>query len=284
MVNEVLNAAHPFTHLRNRDRRNDWGFTVGGPVRIPKVYNGTNKTFFFWSFEQFRTNSIITTTSPTVPTEAFRKGDFGAVIPASGVNGVPRPLLVGTGAAQRNYVDPLGNNNILAGTIFDPKSTQPVVCNTAISPDCPAGSTVQYRTAFVGNQIPASYFDNVALKVQALVPLPLGPNFQAGQLGANYQRPWPAPKTSNLPSFKIDHALSTAGRLSFFWSMDKTNSQYSTPNGAYEGFPDTITNARATFHYSKTARLNYDHTRSSIEISRFSTSADFCPVRQTPVA
>ena len=66
-MNEVLDAAHPFTHLRNRDRRNDCGFTVGGPVRIPKVYNGTNKTFFFWSFEQYRTASQIYTTSPAVP-------------------------------------------------------------------------------------------------------------------------------------------------------------------------------------------------------------------------
>ena len=159
-VNEVLNAAHPFTHLRNRDRRHDYGFTVGGPVRIPKVYNGTNKTFFFFSFEQYRTASQIYTTSPavpTVPTADFRKGDFSAIIPASGVNGVPRPLLVGTGASQRPYVDPLGNTNIFAGTIFDPNSTRPVTCNTAISPDCPAGSTVQYRTAFPGNVIPSSY-------------------------------------------------------------------------------------------------------------------------------
>ncbi len=41
-------------HIRNAVRRNDFGFTVGGPIRIPKVYNGTNKTFFFVNFEQFR--------------------------------------------------------------------------------------------------------------------------------------------------------------------------------------------------------------------------------------
>ena len=263
MVNEVTNAAHPFTHLRNRDRRNDWGFTVGGPVRIPKVYNGTNKTFFFWSFEQYRTASQIYTTSPavpTVPTEDYKKGNFSAVILGSGVNNVPRPLLVGTGANQRLYVDPLGNTNIFAGTIFDPHSTRPVACNTAISPDCPKGSTVQYRDAFPGNVIPSSYFDPVALKVQALLPSPVGPNADAGLLGNNFQRKWPATKTSNLPSIKLDHNLTQSARLSYYWSFDKTNSQYSTPNGAYEGFPDTITAARATFHNSNTSRLNYDQT------------------------
>ena len=65
-VNEALNAGLPFTdagtvnpskegqHIRNSVRRNDYGFTVGGPIRIPKVYNGKDRTFFFFSFEQFR--------------------------------------------------------------------------------------------------------------------------------------------------------------------------------------------------------------------------------------
>src|SRR5215469_12050223 len=52
-VNEFLNAGQPYTddgtghNLRPRNRRNDWGFTVGGPVWIPKLYNGPDKTFFF---------------------------------------------------------------------------------------------------------------------------------------------------------------------------------------------------------------------------------------------
>src|SRR6516225_9290272 len=57
-VNEALNAGLPFTnagtqnpakegqHIRNAVRRTDYGFTLGGPIRIPKVYNGKDKTFF----------------------------------------------------------------------------------------------------------------------------------------------------------------------------------------------------------------------------------------------
>ena len=58
-VNEALNAGQPFTNagnghlLRPQQRRNDYGFTVGGPVWIPKVYNGRNKTFFFFNWEQY---------------------------------------------------------------------------------------------------------------------------------------------------------------------------------------------------------------------------------------
>jgi hypothetical protein len=53
-VNEVFNAGSPFLDApagtgnpRPRQRRQDYGFTVGGPVWIPKLYNGRDKTFFF---------------------------------------------------------------------------------------------------------------------------------------------------------------------------------------------------------------------------------------------
>ena len=60
-VNEALNAGQPFTNngngklIRPRARRNDYGFTTGGPVWIPKVYNGRDKTFFFFNLEQDQT-------------------------------------------------------------------------------------------------------------------------------------------------------------------------------------------------------------------------------------
>jgi hypothetical protein len=267
MVNEVLNAHHPFTHLRDRERRNDFGFTLGGPLSAPKLYDARNKTFFFFSFEQFRTRPLVNTVSATVPTQGYRDGDFSAVIPASGVNGVARPLLVGTGAAQRNYVDPLGAT-VLAGTIFDPFSTRQVACNTAVSPDCPAGSMVDYRTPFPGNKIPqnAQYLDPVMLAVQKLIPLPVGPNAAAGSLGNNFQNPFYAARTSTLPSFKVDHNLSQAARISFYWAYDETNAQRTPGNAAYEGFPDTITRARGTFHNSTQTRLNYDHNLSATRL------------------
>ena len=260
-VNEVLNAHHPFTHLRDADRRHDFGFTVGGPISIPKLYNGKNRSFFFFSFEQFRTRPLVSTVSATVPTQAYRNGDFSSVITASGANGVPKLLLVGSGASQRSYLDPFGNT-VLAGAIFDPYSTRPVTCTAGVSPDCPAGSIVTFRDAFPGNKIPqtAAYVDSVFQAVQKLVPLPVGPNSNSGALGSNFQSPFHANRTSTLPSFKVDHNLTQKSRLSFFWSYDETNAQFTPGNGAFEGFPSTITAARGTFHNSTTTRLNYDNT------------------------
>ncbi|MGH9673864.1 MAG: hypothetical protein ACRD44_11845, partial [Bryobacteraceae bacterium] len=63
--------------------RNEYGISLGGPVIIPKLYNGRNRTFFFWNWEQTRfvTN---TTTRMSVPTAEMRNGDFRGLIDAQG--------------------------------------------------------------------------------------------------------------------------------------------------------------------------------------------------------
>ena len=80
-VNEFLNAGIPFTgalvnggNPRPRNRRNDYGFTVGGPVWLPKIYNGRDKAFFFFNFEQYREHVAITNQVETVATDVTRPG------------------------------------------------------------------------------------------------------------------------------------------------------------------------------------------------------------------
>ena len=63
--------------------RNEFGASVGGPVYIPKVYNGRNRTFFFFAWEDSR-NLSSTTQQWAVPTEAMRNGDFRGLVDASG--------------------------------------------------------------------------------------------------------------------------------------------------------------------------------------------------------
>ncbi len=86
LTNTVLNAGLPFTvdptnpnyNIRNPIHQNDYGFTLGGPVDIPKVYNGHDKTFFFFSFEQFRQTNFTTNAISQVPTAAEEAGNFAA--------------------------------------------------------------------------------------------------------------------------------------------------------------------------------------------------------------
>ena len=76
LVNTALNATPGYLGVKNAIHQNDYGFTVGGPVWIPKLYNGRNRTFFFFSYEEFLQNLLNTTTYSTVPLPAYRNGDF----------------------------------------------------------------------------------------------------------------------------------------------------------------------------------------------------------------
>jgi hypothetical protein len=59
-------------------RQNQYGFTLGGPVRIPKIYNGKNRLFFMSNFEGFKSRTT-TTSLATTMTQAMRNGDFSAI-------------------------------------------------------------------------------------------------------------------------------------------------------------------------------------------------------------
>ena len=58
-------------------RYNQFGFSLGGPVYLPKMYSGKNRTFFFVDYEGYRRSELITTTL-TIPSMAMRTGDFSA--------------------------------------------------------------------------------------------------------------------------------------------------------------------------------------------------------------
>jgi hypothetical protein len=194
-VNEALNAGIPFTNngngglLRPRDRANDYGGSFGGPVWIPKVYNGHDKTFFFVNFEQFRQTIITTNVPNTVPTAAMRAGNFSSFL-----------------TGRQLGVDPITNQPIMENTIYNPASDYVV-------------NGVTERVPFANNTIPSSFFDPVALKIQNLIPLPNRP----GNVN-NYLVPYTNPKVSTAPSFKIDESLSDKSKLSGFYSYTGVNS------------------------------------------------------------
>jgi hypothetical protein len=64
--------------------RNEFGGSVGGPVYIPKVYNGRNRTFFFFAYERFSLRRA-SQQLMYVPTMAMRTGDFSGLINSAGI-------------------------------------------------------------------------------------------------------------------------------------------------------------------------------------------------------
>jgi hypothetical protein len=63
--------------------RNEFGGSFGGPVYIPKAYNGRNKTFFFSSYEGYQLRQS-NTRNTAVPTAAMRQGDFSGLVDSQG--------------------------------------------------------------------------------------------------------------------------------------------------------------------------------------------------------
>jgi hypothetical protein len=119
LQNSALNANDFFNNARGVKnppfRRNQYGFSLGGPVYIPHLYNGKDRTWFFVNFE--RLNQIAPSYSyVTVPTDAQKNGDFSQMYNAAGLQTIlynPFDTYIDptTGAVMRH---PFPNNRIPA--------------------------------------------------------------------------------------------------------------------------------------------------------------------------
>jgi hypothetical protein len=76
--NDALDARNFFAPRATPLKRNQFGYALTGPVLVPKLYNGKDKTFFLYSHEWMRQRNAISSTA-LVPTPAERSGDFSFV-------------------------------------------------------------------------------------------------------------------------------------------------------------------------------------------------------------
>jgi hypothetical protein len=107
-INPTTGAVTP----RNRDRFFQEGGSFGGPVRIPHLYNGRDKTFFFVNYDRTAIPNS-TLVKETVPGAAQRSGDLSAALSAKDSKGNPAPVTVfqpgglKTSAFTNNRVGPI---------------------------------------------------------------------------------------------------------------------------------------------------------------------------------
>lgn len=86
-------------------RQNQYGFTLGGPVLVPKLFNGRNRLFFMFNYEALRARTTRVTTATTIP-QAMRNGDF-SVVPTQ-----LRDPLTRTGTGSAATATPFPGNQI----------------------------------------------------------------------------------------------------------------------------------------------------------------------------
>jgi Carboxypeptidase regulatory-like domain len=107
--NDVFNARNWASIAQDHIKRNQFGGTIGGPVRIPKLYNGQDKTFFFVGIQGTIFHYIAADSSAYVPTQANLNGDFSALLnPTSPDN----PLHAAKQLINPQTKQPFPNNQI----------------------------------------------------------------------------------------------------------------------------------------------------------------------------
>jgi hypothetical protein len=197
--NAGMNANDPYSIFQGIPRsayhQNQYGFTVGGPVVIPKVFNGKNKLFFFGSFERLRNRGQSQITS-YVPTAAERGG-----------NGLPGGDF--SGWLTRFPVDP---------ATCDGSAAAPSNCRYVIYDPTTYDSSTQLRQPYPNNVIPNP--DPAALAYLQQFPMPNGyvspdPNNFSNWSGTNTSG-----LNNNNYTFRIDYNLSSRDNVYFRYLHD----------------------------------------------------------------
>jgi Carboxypeptidase regulatory-like domain/TonB dependent receptor-like, beta-barrel len=231
LTNEALGARLPLSTPfsfnprapKALNRKHDYGFSVGGPVRLPWLYDGRNKTFFFFNLEKYRNVTRSSGALTTLPTAAYRQGDFSAAL-----------------TGRQLGVDVLGRP-IMENAIYDPRTTRSVTVD---------GKQFVVRDPFPNNVIPRELLDPVALKIQALIP-----SADNNELTANWDPRILNQRFQQIPSVKIDHNFNQNSKLSGYWSVQDTT-QFTGP----DGLPIPLTSRRDQKIYGHSVRLNLDQT------------------------
>jgi hypothetical protein len=207
-------------HPKSIYHRNDFGGMADGPVFIPKLYNGKNKTFFLLSYEGYRYPSTVGASLYTVPTPAMLTGNFSGWTNSSGAM-IP---------------------------IYDPHST---TVNSS-------GNTV--RSVFPGNVIPASEISPIARNLASYYPAANLPGIVNNYTNPGsapskaIQNAWTA-KMDQAFGVKSRVALTFTRNYSYTWHAYTDDPTIDN----WPGLPPPMANALQTtnsFHFGDVFRLN----------------------------
>ncbi|HEX6771426.1 MAG TPA: TonB-dependent receptor [Acidobacteriaceae bacterium] len=203
---------------RPPDKKNDFGGSLGGPVQVPHVYNGKDKTFFFFLWEQYR-QRLGGPFISTVPTAAERNGNFQDQL-INGTNG---------------QTNPCDGSPIFNGEIFDPATTRTVNgvrCRLPFGtpPSSPNGP---FPADF--NVIPQNRFSKVGTAVANLYPHPTSP-----ALNNNYTLTSSSLVVNTTYTIRIDEAINAKNKIWGTYSS-RDNVRNNPTNRAFLGPQDYAT-------------------------------------------
>jgi hypothetical protein len=229
--NDALDSKGFFEASKGVYRQNNFGVSWGGPIQIPNVYDGKNKTFFFASYEGFVNRQAQNALILSVPPAEMYNGDFS------------------------NWVDSQGRMIV----IYDPATTR---AN-------PNGSGF-IRDPFPGNRIPLDRFSTIAkqyintLNARSLVV----PNRGAapgtiGYVANNFQSPGGTTQETTFKySLKIDHTLSNKHRVAYLFN--RANNLLEPSAGGAAGLPEPFNTTQWESYDADLHRASWDWVTAGI--------------------
>ncbi|PYT30053.1 MAG: hypothetical protein DMG58_15150, partial [Acidobacteria bacterium] len=220
--NSHFNARNPFTSIdsvgkvvpQDQLHFNNFGGTFGGPVVLPRLYNGKNKTFFFFSWD----TSILhlgSSRTYTVPTPLMRQGNFSEDPNAS--YGIWNPY---------STVGPDAQGQFQRSAFGTPVPGNPYGADGCLNSAVGAGAAAGVRTCNFATQLPASMLNPTAMFFMNKFPMPNYrdplsgcPLAAGGAYGIcnNFLGAIGSSQDSQNISLKIDHAWSDKSRYFAEW-------------------------------------------------------------------
>jgi outer membrane receptor protein involved in Fe transport len=237
--NDAFDAREFFAAKKSVYRQNDFGATLGGPVHLPKLYSGRNKTFFFISYEGFRNRVGSSDVFLSVPTPEMYRGDF------------------------TNWVNSSGQRLL----IYDPSTTR---AN-------PAGSG-SIREPFPDNRIPTHRFSAVSRQIlpfaEAVTPNRPGLNPGTPEyIRDNYVNSTGSIITpTDKGSAKLDHLIRSSHRVGFLYNI--TRFRRSVGPAGPPGLPLPLWNGGIQTFNTEAYRGTYDWTISPRLLNHFSVGGN----------
>jgi hypothetical protein len=217
-----------------RDRQNDFGGSLGGPVDIPHIYNGHDKTFFFFAWEQYRNWAGLTNSLETLPSPAELGGDFSALVGPGLLDSSGNPV-----------INPCNGQQVLQGQIFNPATTQTVMVG-GVAETC--------RLPFPGNVLTPS--STVAQNVLKYVPGADRGGAGVGGMINDYLNPAAMQHIlTTQTTFRIDENVTQKNKLFFSYSSREQNYL----NGAYQDLPGPIGDDYLNYYFTHYLRFGWDY-------------------------
>ncbi len=229
--NNAFDARGFFNKVVPIYRQNDFGATIGGPIRIPKIYNGKDKAFFFFSYEAFRNRVGAATSLIALPPPEFYKGDL-------------RNAVANTRNPDGSYIQQVVYDP--ATTVYDPVGLSYV------------------RQPFPNNTIPQTRFDPLSAKILSIAENTLTGwrtdvvpgTYQYWQ--QNYYQSGTSISPNNKYSIKLDYQLTQGNRLSGY--VGYSNKQSVPGPSGFVGIPGILNSTNRTANDSTVYRVSLDST------------------------